>query len=150
MKTRTTLLAALAGAGLAVSGLGAVPALASQPQPMTLTCDGHDYTVRVSDNHSSEHGGWSVAVIQDGGSGVLIPTSFEFAAYDDTAGATLFEGTQSKGGGNANHNQQTVSCTQTMTGTLADLMDPGETPPPGFDLTDTVTLTFTATAVTKP
>ena len=37
-----------------------------------------------------------------------------------------------------------------MTGTLADLMEPGETPPAGFGLTDAVTMTFTATAVTKP
>ena len=54
---------------------------------------------------------------------------------------------QAKGGGNANHNQPTVTCTQSETGVLGDFLNPGDTPPPGTSVSDPVTFTLTVTAV---
>jgi hypothetical protein len=104
--------------------------------------------LRTNNNNSSDMGGWSTAQLASG-KGHLIPTSFTFTAYDETTQQQLFTFTQPKGNGNANHNQQTVQCSFSQTGTLADLLDPGEQPPPGVSLTDIVTATFTATAVPK-
>lgn len=40
-----------------------------------------------------------------------------------------------------------MTCTQSMTGSLADFLDPGDELPPGADPTDTIDVTFTVTAV---
>lgn len=143
------LLAVGAAVVTATVGLGSATATAAQGEQQ-LSCDGTTITVRTNDNHSSDKGGWSAAVVVDGGSGILVPTSFAFSAYDETTQSPLFSYVQEKGGGNANHNQDAVSCTQTMQGTLADLLEPGDTPPPGVALTDVVTATFTVTAVPHP
>jgi hypothetical protein len=134
-----------AGAGLA--GL-AGPAHAAQ-STMSLTCAGQQLTVRVNTNHSSEHGGWGVGQIVAGGTGHLVPTAFSGSLVDTAHGMnqTLFTFAQAKGGGNANHNQQTVTCTGLETGVLGDFLNPGDTPPPGTSVTDPVTFTLTVIAV---
>jgi hypothetical protein len=129
--------------------LGASPALAAQ-STQSITCDGQQLVIRTNSDNSSDMGGWSAAKIVSGGSGTLIPVTFNFAAVDDTTGQQLFSAAQNKGDGNGNHNQATVSCVQTQTGTLADLLEPGDEVPPGAQLTDQVTVTFTAQAVHQP
>jgi hypothetical protein len=160
---KPTLRSALAVAGaVAAVTAGSVPAFAApsydgNPAGYGQTvqpfhCDGlGDLLIRTNSNNSSESGGWSTAKIVDGGSGTLIPTSFTFQAYDETTQMELFSGTQVKGGGNANHQQGPVlNCSSSMTGTLQDFLEPGDELPPGAALTDTVTVTFSATAIHVP
>ena len=127
--------------------IGSSSAHATAPTTMQLTCDGQVLTVRTNSNSSSDNGGWSVAQVVGGGSGHLVPVVFHFSAYDNTTDQPIFDGQQVKGAGNANHNQSTVDCIQQQTGTLADLLSPGDQPPPGTSLTDDVTTTVDATAV---
>jgi hypothetical protein len=146
-RTRSTVAVAAvtiaAGAGLAVL---AGPAHAAQ-SAMPLTCAGQQLTVRVNTNHSSEHGGWGVGQIVAGGIGHLVPTAFSGSLVDNVTHQTLFTFAQAKGGGNANHNQPTITCTQSETGVLGDFLNPGETPPSGTSVTDPVTFTLMVTAV---
>jgi hypothetical protein len=146
-RTRSTVAVAAvtiaAGAGLA--GL-AGPAHAAQ-STMPITCGGQQLTVRVNTNHSSEHGGWGVGQVVAGGTGHLVPTAFSGSLVDNAINQTLFTFAQAKGGGNANHNQQTITCTQSETGVLGDFLNPGDTPPPGTSVSDPVTFTLTVTAV---
>jgi hypothetical protein len=114
---------------------------------MPVTCDGQQLTVRVNTNHSSAHGGWGVGQVVAGGTGHLVPTAFSGALVDNAINQTLFTFAQAKGGGNANHNQQTITCTQSETGVLGDFLNPGDTPPPGTSVSDPVTFTLTVTAV---
>lgn len=137
--------ATLAGAASALL-IGATTAQAA-PTLQQLSCDGQKMTLRTNDNNSSDMGGWSAAQVVAGGSGTLIPTKFDFSAYDNTIGQQLFTGSQVKGGGHANHNQATVTCTQTESATLGDLLEPGDEPPPGASPNDAVTTTLVATAV---
>ncbi len=146
-RTRSTVAVAAvtiaAGAGLA--GL-AGPAHAAQTT-MPLTCAGQQLTVRVNTNHSSEHGGWGVGQVVAGGTGHLVPTAFSGSLVDNAINQTLFTFAQAKGGGNANHNQPTITCTQSETGVLGDFLNPGDTPPPGTSVSDPVTFTLTVIAV---
>ena len=103
--------------------------------------------MRVNTSHSSANGGWAVAQIVDGGAGHLVPTAFSNVLHDDTTNQTLFTFDRAKGGGNANHNQPTVTCTLSETGILGDFLNPGDTPPPGTSVSDSVTFTLTVTAV---
>jgi len=135
------------GLGVVISGIGAATPASAAQQVQVIQCGGHDVTIRTNTNNSSDNGGWSAAKVV--GDGTLIPTSFSFAVVDHTNGESVGPFTQAKGGGNANHNQQTISCTQSMTDTLANLLGPGDTPPPGWNLTDSATFTFTVTAVQK-
>jgi hypothetical protein len=130
----------------------AAPGATGGPQTQTLSCTGGvgDLVIRTSNNHSSDHGGWSVAQVVSGGSGHLIPTAFNFSAYDVTTATTLFSQTQLKGGGNAYPGENPVTCSFSQSGTLADLMQPGDTVPLGASLTDQVTMTFGATAYQRP
>lgn len=146
---RTVVGAAILG-GCAIGAVIAAPSASAAQSTQPFTCDGQQLVIRTNDNHSSDMGGWAAAKIVSGGSGTLIPTSFSGSAYDITAGQPLFAFSSAKGAGNANNNQPTVTCTQTMTGTLADLLQPGDQLPPGTSLTDQVTTTFTATAVHQP
>jgi hypothetical protein len=147
--SRFLLRTAVAAATLGVGVAAASPASAATSTEV-VNCGGTHLTIRVPTDHSSENGGWSVGQIVAGGTGHLIPTSFSFRGYDVTTHTVLFSDTQAKGGGHANHNQSVITCTETQTATLADLLGPGETPPPGVDLTDVIRLTFTVTAVMKP
>jgi len=139
-------LGAAVGAVALAAGTFAAPAWGAQ-QLQPLDCGFGPLTIRANNNNSSEHGGWSAAQIVDGGTGHLIPTVFSGSLYDSTLGREIFSFSQTKGGGHANHQQQTVSCTQEQSGTLADFLEPGDTPPPGSAPTDQVTFTITATAV---
>ena len=150
MHSRTRSTAAVAAltiaAGAGLAGL-AGPAHAAQ-STIPITCDnGQQLTVRVNTNHSSEHGGWGVGQIVAGGTGHLVPTAFSGSLVDNAINQTLFTFAQAKGGGNANHNQPTVTCTQSETGVLGDFLNPGDTPPPGTSVSDPVTFTLTVTAV---
>jgi hypothetical protein len=148
MKTTKLLLAAASVSTLALGGLVASPALAAQ-QPQPLQCDGHQITVRVNQNNSQDHGGWGAAVLIDGGSGVLVPTSFNGSFYDETAGQEIFSFEQVKGDGNANHNQQTISCSDTTVGTLGSFLEPGDEVPPGMSADDVVEMSISVTAVAR-
>jgi hypothetical protein len=149
MKTTTLLLAATSGTMLALSGMVAGPALAAQ-QPQPLQCDGHQITVRVNQNNSKENGGWGAAVVIDGGSGVLVPTSFSGSLYDETTRQVIFSFEQMKGNGNGNHNQQTISCSDTTVATLGDFLEPGDQVPPGTSVDDVVDFSIAVTAVVHP
>ena len=150
MRNRTRSTVAVAAVTIAASaGLAGLagPAHAAQ-STMPLTCDGQQLTVRVNTNHSSEHGGWGVGQIVAGGTGHLVPTAFSGSLVDNAINQTLFTFAQAKGGGNANHNQPTVTCTASDdTGTLGDFLNPGDTLPTGTSLTDSVTFTLTVIAV---
>lgn len=143
---KSVFISAAAVAGTA-GALLVAPIAQAAPQLQQLTCDGHQVTLRTSDNHSSDMGGWSAAKVVAGGSGTLIPTTFHFSAYDDTIGRSIFDGVQIKGAGHANHRQSTVTCTQVESATLGDLLEPGDELPPGASLDDEVTITLVATAV---
>ena len=149
MHSRTRSTAAVAAltiaAGAGLAGL-AGPAHAAQTT-LPITCDGQQLTVRVNTNHSSEHGGWGVGQIVAGGTGHLVPTEISGSLVDNAINQTLFTFAQAKGGGNANHNQPTVTCTQSETGVLGDFLNPGDTPPPGTMASDSVTFNITVTAV---
>lgn len=132
---------------VAAGSLLAAPAATAAQGDQPLTCDGQDIVVRTGDNHSSDRGGWGAAQIVEGWSGTLIPTSFEFSAYDDTLDQPIFSGTEVGGGGHAHGQQVTVTCTQESTATLGDLLEPGDEVPPGASLSDQVTFTLTVTAV---
>lgn len=116
---------------------------------MPITCNGQQLLVRTNDNNSSNHGGWGAAIVVDGGSGHLIPTSFSGTLFDQTTGTTLFTFAQSKGNGNGNNNQQALSCTSVQQDTLGNFAGPGEQLPPGTSPTDMVTFTINVTAVPK-
>ncbi len=131
------------GAGLA--GL-AGPAHAAQ-STLPITCDRQQLTVRVNTNHSSQNGGWGVGQVVAGGTGHLVPTEISGSLVDNAVNQTLFTFDQAKGGGNANHNQPTVTCTASQTGVLRDFLNPGDTPPPGTTPNDPVTFNLTVTAV---
>ncbi len=121
---------------------------AAPPEPQTLTCQGlGEVQILVGPANGADS---SFGVARVVGDGHLIPVDFQFSAYDVTAGFSLFDsGLIQKGKGNGNRNQRTVSCSSIETGTLADFLDPGETPPPGAHLTDSVTFTISASAIVK-
>jgi hypothetical protein len=142
----TTALAAItiaAGAGLAAF---AAPAHAAQ-SALQLTCGGQQLTVRVPTSNSSANGGWAVGQIVAGGTGHGVPTAFSGSLVDNAVDQTLFTFEQAKGGGKANHNQSTISCTASETGVLGAYLEPGETPPPGTSVNDPVTFTLMVTVV---
>jgi hypothetical protein len=147
MNRNKILIAAVCGPCLALGGTVVTPALAAQPQPMTLQCDGHDLSVRVNNNNSKEHGGWGAAVVIDGGAGVIVPTYFSGQAIDVTLGTELFSFTQTKGDGNGNHAQATINCTTTQTMSLGDFVDSPDQIPPGASPDDVVSFTITVEAV---
>ncbi len=140
-----------AGMGLAAAVALTLPGVGSASAAQgyqSFDCnDGSSILVRVPESHSSQNGGWSVGQVVDGGSGHLIPTSFTFTLYDVTTDTTIFSGSQTKGGGNANHMQATVTCGITQSTTAGAFF--GTNLPPGISAGDTVTFTFTVTAVPK-
>ena len=146
--TRTAAALGVAGALAVSTGMVATPAFAAQSEQQFM-CDGQAVTIRVNDNHSGQNGGWGAGIVD---SGILIPTSFTFSAYDTTADMPLFPAeTAWKGMGHANHNQQTISCSQVMSDTLANLVAQDGAPPEGLpewaSMDDVITITMTVTAV---
>ena len=132
-----------AGAGLAAF---AAPAHAAQ-SPLPLMCGEQQLTVRVPTSNSNQNGGWAAGQIIVGGTGHGVPTAASGSLVDNAIDQTLFTFEQAKGGGKANHNQSTISCTTSETGVLGDYLEPGETPPPGTSVNDPVTFTFMVTVV---
>jgi hypothetical protein len=147
-RTRSTVAVAAvtmaAGAGLA--GL-AGPAHAAQSTVPVACNNGEQLTVRVNTNHSSQNGGWGVGQVVADGTGHLVPTEISGSLFDNAVHQTLFTFAQAKGGGHANHNQPTITCTQSQTGVLGDFLNHDDTPPPGTSPTDSVTFTLTVIAV---
>lgn len=135
----------VAVAALVAAGSGS----AAAPQPQSLSCAGlGDVLIRTAPANGADT---AFSVGQIAGDGHLIPVSFEFSAFDTTRNMTIFDsGLITKGGGNANRNQTTTTCSSTETSTLGELLDPGETPPPGTSASDMVTFTITVTAIVKP
>lgn len=134
------------------AGFAAAPSFAANTADMTFDCNGQPIVIRVHESHAEQS--WGVGFVVDGGSGHLIPTSFTMSAYDSTQDAYLFDPeTVAKGSGNANHNQDQISCSQSFSATLADLLAEQGPPPGGLpdwaQPTDTVVTTFTVTAVPK-
>lgn len=145
MKRILAAVVALSAAALIAAGAGS----ASPPQPQSLSCGGlGDLQILTPVANGADQNWGSARVVGDGH---LTPVAFEFSAFDNTVGLPLFDsGLITKGGGNANHNQSTTTCTQEQTGTLADFLQPGDqVPPPPFALTDSVTFTVWASVVTK-
>ena len=137
-----------AAVGALFIGVSTAQAAQGGLQEQALSCDnGQVLTVMTNVNNSSDMGGWEAVKVVSGGSGRLIPTAFEFSAYDDTIQTSIFDGTEVKGGGNAQHNQTTVTCSDSEHALLGDLLQPGDEIPPGASLTDQITFTITATAV---
>lgn len=152
---RMAAVAATVGGSMAGGTFGLASAASAAQSTQPISCDSlGPITIRTNGNHSSDQGGWSAAQIVAGGSGHLIPTSFSFGAHDDTANLELFYSTVAKGDGNANHHQQTITCTQTQTATVADLIAENGPPPgplpDGVGLGDEVTVSFIVTAVPRP
>lgn len=134
---------------VAVAGAGAAP------QPQSFTCQGALGTIQIlvgpangTQNNKNDITSWGAARVVGGG--ILIPTSFSFTIYDNTISQVLFSSTTAKGNGNANPNQTTTTCSQSQTTTLGAVFPPGTPLPTGASLSDTVTLTFSATVIVKP
>lgn len=139
----------LATAGLVMGPL-ALPAQAGQAKGHnveTVVCEGlGTIDISVQDTHSDTNWG-GVQII--GTTGHLIPVSFEFTLEDLTKGTVLFSDSSAKGAGHANNNQTLTTCSQTFTGTFAELSEPGEALPPGVDPDDILQFTLTAQVVVK-
>ncbi len=132
------------------TAFAAVPASAKQ-QLIHLTCDGQPVTVRANTNHSSQHGGWGSAKIVSGGSGVGSPIEFSGQVVDTTLmpNQTVFTFDAKKGHGKAEHKQQTITCTETLTGTVGEFVPPAVQLPPGASRGDDATFTLTVIVVKK-
>jgi hypothetical protein len=142
--------ATLTALACSIGGLAmAAPATAAQSE-MPIMCAGQQLIVRTNNNSSSDMGGWGAAQVVSGGSGHLIPTTFDGTFYDATIDQTIFTFSQAKGGGNGNHNlQPTAICTDTQTGTLGDFLEPGDIPPPGSSPSDSVVFTIRVTGAAR-
>ena len=129
---------------LVMAGTG----VAAPPEPQTLTCEGlGELQILVGPANGADQSFGAARVVGDGH---LIPVSFRFSAVDVTANMPLFDsGLIEKGKGNGNHDQPTIACMETETGTLADFLEPGDEVPPGASLTDEVTFTILANAIVK-
>jgi hypothetical protein len=140
--------AVITALALVVSLFAVATSTAAPPEPQTLNCQGLcEVQILVGPANGADSSFGAARVVGDGH---LIPVNFRFSAYDVTAGFSVFDsGLIQKGNGNGNKNQQTVSCTLTETATLADFLDPGETPPSGANLTDTVVFTISVSAIVK-
>jgi hypothetical protein len=139
--------AALAALSIAVL-VAAATGSAAPRQPQPLHCVGLGDVQILTPPAIGSQTNWGSAQLVGGGH--LTPVAFRFSAYDNTISATIFDSGQIvKAGGNANQNQATTACSQIETATLADFLEPGDTPPPGAQLTDTVTFTISATVVAK-
>ncbi len=108
--------------------------------------------IQVHESHSEPV--WGTGKVVEGGTGRLIPVSFTQSANDETRGGHLFDPMVfAMGGGNGNHGQDQITCTQSFQATVCDLLRGGAPPAPLPDSaqdTDVVTVTFTVSAVAKP
>ena len=144
MKRVLATVVALCAASLIAAGVGT----AAPQQPQTLTCGGGlgDIQITAGPANGADQS-WGAAQIVGGGH--LIPLAFSFTAVDVTVGQTIFSATPVKGGGHAAAGGPTTTCSQTEEATLADFLEPGESPPPGTSLSDDVVFTLTALVAVK-
>ncbi len=114
----------------------------------TVECGGSTVTILVQPTHSDTNWG----AVQVVGDGHLMPLAFNFTVYDVTTDTTLFSDSQVKGGGKTPGGLAAGvgTCTQSEEAPLGDLLEPGETPPPGASVTDIIRFTLTATVAQKP
>jgi hypothetical protein len=152
MRSLTKSAAALAAITITVGAgiVGLAGRADAKQDTLPLTCDGQQFTVRVNSSNSSPNGGWSVGQIVDGGTGHGIPTKISGTVVDIDHPETQFTFEQLKGGGNANHNQPTVTCATSLSGALGDFIDPGTPLPPGISVSDPAMFIITVTAVPRP
>ena len=149
MNTSTALRAALAtaAAGLALAvpatahAAGRVPAGRST---MTVDCVGLG-SVTIITSPAAVGDSWSAAQVV--GDGHLVPVSFRYYVYDETAGLVL--GDDTVGHGPAHGQQATTTCDATRTALLGELAPPDGALPVGVSPTDEVSLTFEVVAVVQ-
>jgi hypothetical protein len=127
---------------VAVTAMVAVGTSSAAREPMTFMCGGQELTFTVTIVKNDQGLAWGVGTISGGSH--LIPTSFSGTFTDVTTNTVLFSFSQMKGNGNALKNQMQITCTQTESGTAADLGVPDVAP------TDMLEFNFTVTAVLKP
>jgi len=138
MRRFSVAVAAVALLALVAAGVGT-----AGREQMVLMCDGYPLTVTVTSTTADPSVAWGDAKISGGLH--LIPVSFAGTFTDKSQGIELFSFSAAKGSGSGMHNQATITCTSTETGTAADLGGV-----PGIPDTDTVESDFTAVAVVKP
>ena len=134
-----------AAAAAATILAGAVPAVAdSARQVQTFDCGGLG-TVTVVSAPATAGDNWSAAQVLGGRT--LVPVSFTYEITDTTLGVVLNVDTVDHGA--AHGNQSTITCSQNVTVTLADLLPvpPGVELPPGAAPTDAVQMSFVVSAV---
>jgi hypothetical protein len=129
--------AAVTAVAMLVAGVGS----AARTQ-QTLLCNGEQVTVTVTTTTNENLVAWGVGTISGGAH--LIPTSFSGSGVDLSTGATLFSFSQAKGNGNGQHNQPSVTCSESEQATA------GEFGIPGVAQSDLIEFDTTVTAVTKP
>lgn len=139
---RAVCVSLLAGAGAAFAASGASAA----PVQQTVTCEGQ--TIVVSGNTDNSKQSWYTAQILSGGTGAGSPVAISGVVLDDSqGGAQVATYSASKGQGNAEQNQQTITCTQTITDTAGDFF--GSQLPSGVSASDMVEFDLTITVVPK-
>jgi hypothetical protein len=140
----STLRLVLVLATVTVTAVFASTANAAGRNTEVIQCGGSTLTILTQPAAHDNFG-----AVQVVGDGTLIPLAFEFTVTDLTKGIVLFSDSLIKGSGRTPPGVagSVMTCISTDTATLGDLLEPGETPPPGTDLTDTVQFLLTATVV---
>jgi hypothetical protein len=136
----------LATVGLVV-GPFAFPAQAAGLNQETVSCDGLG-TITIATQPTNSDQNWGAVQIVDA-SGHLIPVAFTFTFEDLTTDTVLFSDSSGKGSGHANNQQSTVTCSESATGTWAEIGEPGEPAPPGVGEDDILQFTLSAQAIVK-
>lgn len=113
----------------------------------TVNCEGLG-TIEISTQDTHSDTNWGAVQIV-GASGHLIPVSFTFTFENLTTDTVLFSDSQAKGGGHASSQQSTVTCSETFTGTWAEIGEPGEPLPEGVGENDVLQFTLSAEAIVK-
>ncbi|MDA8435567.1 MAG: hypothetical protein M0Z98_06235 [Actinomycetales bacterium] len=147
MRRHRTIAVVVAATAVAVTSAVPTVARAAEPlhrQTMQLDCAGLGTVEIVAP--ASPHDSWGVAQLIGGGH--LVPVSFEHRVYDDTAGVTLFDGTVTHSP--AHSRQATITCSSSQQAELGEVVPPDFVWPDGVAPSDTVTISFIATAVPEP
>ncbi len=116
------------------------PAPGNGTQEMSLMCGGQEITVLTRANGAQSEQNWAAAWVVD--MGTAIPVSFEFAVYDNTTSTSLVDETVDHSP--AHQNMQQITCSQTQTGSIGDLL--GAFAPMDVNPSDMATITFTVVA----
>jgi len=141
------------GVGVAALGLVlgpfAAPALAQANghNTETVDCEGLG-TIQISTQDTHSDMNWGAVQIV-GASGHLIPVSFTFTFEDLTTDTVLFSDSSAKGTGHGNNQQSTVTCSESFSGTWAEIGEPGEPIPEGVGEDDILQFTLSAQAIVK-